>query len=45
VLEKALEDKRAETDERRLQEGKPRRGRDPQLAAIKELLRLAGIKW
>jgi predicted DNA-binding mobile mystery protein A len=41
--ETARKEARAEADERRVSEGKPRRGRDPQLAAIKELLRLAGI--
>jgi predicted DNA-binding mobile mystery protein A len=35
---------REEADERRVAEGKPRKGRDPQLAAIKMLLRMAGIK-
>jgi predicted DNA-binding mobile mystery protein A len=34
----------AKADERRVAEGKPRKGRDPQLAAIKELLRMAGVK-
>jgi hypothetical protein len=34
----------AEADERRVAEGKPRKGRDPQLAAIKLLLKMAGIK-
>jgi len=41
--ETARKQARAEMDERRVAEGKPRRGPDPQLAAIKELLRLAGI--
>jgi predicted DNA-binding mobile mystery protein A len=41
--ETARKQARAELDERRVAEGKPRRGRDPQLAAIKTLLRLAGI--
>jgi transcriptional regulator with XRE-family HTH domain len=40
--EKALHERRLEADERRVAEGKPRRMRDPQLAAIKELLHMAG---
>jgi hypothetical protein len=39
--ENALKKRRMELNERRAAAGKPRRGRDPQLAAIKELLRLA----
>jgi hypothetical protein len=39
--ERALRKRRLEADERRVAEGKPRRLRDPQLAAIKELVRLA----
>jgi transcriptional regulator with XRE-family HTH domain len=42
--EEELEQKRLERDERRVSEGKPRRGRDPQLAALRKLLRLAGVK-
>jgi hypothetical protein len=42
--EAARRQARADADERRVAEGKPRRGRDPQLAAIKMLVRLAGIK-
>jgi transcriptional regulator with XRE-family HTH domain len=41
--EKALKGRRLEADERRVAEGKPRRLKDPQLAAIKELVRLAGV--
>lgn len=41
--EKVLRNRRLEADERRVAEGKPRRLRDPQLAAIKELLRVAGV--
>jgi transcriptional regulator with XRE-family HTH domain len=41
--ERALRKRRLEADERRAAEGKPRRLRDPQLAAIKELLRVAGV--
>jgi transcriptional regulator with XRE-family HTH domain len=41
--ERALRKRRLEADERRVAEGKPRRLRDPQLAAIKELLRVAGV--
>jgi uncharacterized tellurite resistance protein B-like protein len=37
----ALKKRRMELNERRAAAGKPRRGRDPQLAAIKVLLRLA----
>jgi transcriptional regulator with XRE-family HTH domain len=43
--EKALAAKRLEVDERRMTEGKPRRMKDPQLAAIKSLLLLAGVKF
>ena len=39
--ENALRKRQMELNERRAAAGKPRRGRDPQLAAIKELLRLA----
>jgi len=42
--EAARKQARAQADERRVAEGKPRRGRDPQLAAIKMLLKMAGIK-
>ncbi|MGA2851464.1 MAG: hypothetical protein ABSE46_20870 [Terracidiphilus sp.] len=42
--EKALRARRMEADERRAAEGKPRRWRDPQLGAIDELLRLAGVR-
>jgi predicted DNA-binding mobile mystery protein A len=42
--EAARKQARADADERRVAEGKPRKGRDPQLAAIKMLIRLAGIK-
>lgn len=41
--EKALYEKRLAADVRRVAEGKPRRMRDPQLGAIDELLRLAGV--
>jgi len=41
---KALHVKRLATDERRVAEGKPRKWRDPQLGAIDELLRLAGVR-
>jgi predicted DNA-binding mobile mystery protein A len=41
--EKALHERRLEADERRVAEGKPRRMRNPQLGAIQELLRLAGV--
>jgi transcriptional regulator with XRE-family HTH domain len=42
--EAARKQARADADERRVAEGKPRKGRDPQLAAIKMLLKMAGIK-
>ena len=42
--EAARKEARADADERRVAEGKPRKGRDPQLAAIKMLLKMAGIK-
>jgi hypothetical protein len=42
--EAARKQARADADERRVAEGKPRKGRDPQLAAIKMLIRMAGIK-
>jgi ABC-2 type transport system ATP-binding protein len=42
--EAARKQAQADADERRVAEGKPRKGRDPQLAAIKMLLRMAGIK-
>ena len=42
--EAARKQARADADERRVAEGKPRKGRDPQLAAIKLLLKMAGIK-
>jgi predicted DNA-binding mobile mystery protein A len=42
--EAAREKARTAADERRVAEGKPRKGRDPQLAAIKSLLKMAGIK-
>jgi transcriptional regulator with XRE-family HTH domain len=41
--ERALHAKRLAADDRRVAEGKPRRMRDPQLGAIDELLRLAGL--
>jgi transcriptional regulator with XRE-family HTH domain len=44
VQAKALLAKRLAADELRAAEGKPRRLRDPKLAAINELLRLAGVK-
>jgi predicted DNA-binding mobile mystery protein A len=42
--EAARKQARADADERRVAEGKPRKGRDAQLAAIKLLLKMAGIK-
>jgi predicted DNA-binding mobile mystery protein A len=42
--EAARKQAREDADERRVAEGKPRKGRDPQLAAIKSLLKMAGIK-
>jgi transcriptional regulator with XRE-family HTH domain len=42
--EKALARRRLELNESRVAEGKPRRGKDAQLAAIKELVRLALIE-
>jgi len=42
--EKALHAKRLAADERRAEEGKPRRWRDPQLGAIDVLMRLAGVR-
>jgi len=42
--EAARKQAREDADERRVAEGKPRKGRDPQLAAIKTLLKMAGIK-
>jgi predicted DNA-binding mobile mystery protein A len=41
---KAQNKARAEVNERRVAEGKPRRGPDPQLGAIRMLLRMAGVK-
>jgi transcriptional regulator with XRE-family HTH domain len=41
--ETARKEARVKADERRVAEGKTRRGPDPQLAAIKKLLRMAGI--
>jgi transcriptional regulator with XRE-family HTH domain len=42
--QKALRAKRLAADEQRAAEGKPRRFGDPQLGAIDELLRLAGVR-
>jgi len=43
--EKALDIARAARDDRREREGKPRRRIDPQMVALKELIRLAGLKY
>jgi predicted DNA-binding mobile mystery protein A len=41
--EKALDVVRAARDDKREMEGKPRRKQDPQMAALYELIRLAGL--
>jgi hypothetical protein len=41
--EKVIEMRRTKRDDQREIEGKPRRRQDPQMVALKELIRLAGI--